>query len=151
MKILSLRTACIIFLSLVFRVGYGQNEPEIFQVDGIAIAGFDPVAFFVEEMPRKADGVISYSWKGAEWWFTSEDNKELFQENPSKYIPQFGGYCAWGMREGYKADTNPKKAWTLFDGKLYLNYDKGTMKGWLPEKEESIRIASDNWSKMTHQ
>ncbi len=127
-----------------------QEQPRIFQIEGVAIEGYDPVAFFTLGEPTKGTEEISYEWAGAEWRFASEKHKTIFTENPDKYAPQFGGYCAWGMREGYKAETQPKKAWTVFNDKLYLNYNKGTSNGWREDKEVNIKIAEENWSQITH-
>jgi hypothetical protein len=143
----------ISFILLTFIASWadGQNEPEICQTNGVAIDGYDPVAFFTLGQPKKAKGEITYDWKSATWRFESNENRDLFIANPEKYAPQYGGYCAWGMREGYKAETRPKNAWTFHDGKLYLNYNKAVTDGWLPEKEKNIEIANNNWAEMTHQ
>lgn len=141
----------ILLLSIGFTlISNAQEQPKVFQIEGIAIAGYDPVAFFTLGEPTKGVKEINYLWEGAEWRFSSEIHKNLFTENPEKYAPKFGGYCAWGMREGYKAETQPKNAWTIYEDNLYLNYNKGTSKGWLEEKDRNIEIAENNWSQMSH-
>lgn len=141
---------CILLQALVLTLTTGQ-ETEIFSVNHLAIRGYDPVAFFTMNDALEGKSDFSFEWKGATWQFTSKENQELFMANPETYAPQFGGYCAWGMREGYKAETKPKNAWTVYNNKLYLNYNKDTTKGWLEAKDQNIETAESNWSKMTHQ
>lgn len=134
---------------IIFTLGliYWQTPTtEIYQVDGLAIAGYDAVSYHNEGSAIKGSDEFVYSWKSATWQFASAQNLALFKENPSKYAPQFGGYCAWGMREGYKAETDPVNAWTVTDGLLYLNYNKAVQEGWLSEMQKSIDIADKNWS-----
>jgi hypothetical protein len=80
----------------------------------------------------------------------SSSNRELFKTNPEKYIPQFGGYCAFGMSRGYKAETQPE-AWTMVDGKLYLNYNKKVREEWNKNQVDFISKASSNWVKVKDQ
>lgn len=137
----------ILFSLFVF---WQDVSPEIYQEGGIAIKGYDVVAYYSLGEARLGTDEFAAQWQGAYWYFSSEKNRELFKKDPDAYLPQFGGYCAWGMREGYKAESDPQKAWTIFEGKLYLNYNESVMRGWLPEKEESIRIATRNWRTFQH-
>jgi YHS domain-containing protein len=105
--------------------------------EGIAIQGYDTVAFFTDSKPVKGDPAIVHEWAGAKWYFASEDHKKLFAEDPKKYAPQFGGHCAWGVSKGglYKTECD---AWKVVDGKLYLNYNLDAQKEW--EKEQAMHI-----------
>lgn len=132
-------------LSLLCR---SQSYPEpIYSSDGAAIGGYDAVSYFTKNEAVKGSKDFTYSWNGASWRFASESNRDLFKANPEKYAPQYGGYCAWGMSNGYKAKVDPLNAWTISNGKLYLNYSKSIKSKWLPEKDELIKKADTNWKK----
>jgi hypothetical protein len=81
---------------------------------------------------------------GASWRFASAQNLATFSANPEKFSPQYGGYCAWAVSQGYTASSDPE-AWTIVDGKLYLNYSVAVMKDWLADRDRFIREANANW------
>lgn len=110
----------------------------------VAISGYDPVAYFTENAAREGKKEIVYEHNGAIYQFVTEANRKLFIENPDKYLPQFGGWCAFGMSEGYKAPVDPK-AFTVSDGRLYLNYNLNVREEWLKDKEARIKKAEANW------
>lgn len=122
---------------------YGQSS-QIFKTDEGAIRGYDPVAYFKEHKPVKGVKEHMVQWGGANWYFSSAENKELFQTNPEQYAPQYGGYCAYGTAEGHKAPTQPG-AWTIVDNKLYLNYNEKVQTEWKKDQAEFIRKADANW------
>lgn len=137
----------LLFISFSFFCK-SQDYPEaIYISNGIAIGGYDPVGYFNESRAVKGSKEFSYKWKDATWYFVSNDNLNAFKANPEKYAPQYGGYCAWGMSNGYKAKVDPLNAWTINNGKLYLNYSKSIKGKWLPEKDELIKKADANWKK----
>ena len=68
----------------------------------------------------------------------------LYKASPEKYAPQYGGYCAYGLADGHKAPTDPT-AWTISDGKLYLNYNKDVQTSWLKDKNNYIIVANKKW------
>lgn len=111
-----------------------------------AIDGYDPVAYFTEGKPVEGSASIGLEWGGGTWRFSSEANRHAFESDPEKYAPQYGGYCAYGMSEGYLAQTDPA-AWTIVDGKLYLNFDAGVMERWRETKERRIPRADANWTR----
>ncbi|MES2681929.1 MAG: YHS domain-containing (seleno)protein [Pseudomonadota bacterium] len=96
---------------------------------GIAINGYDTVAYFTEKKPVKGSDAYVYSWNGASWKFTSQQHLDLFKAAPEKYAPQYGGYCAYGVSKGYLVSIEPEQ-FTVIDGKLYLNYDASVQKKW---------------------
>jgi YHS domain-containing protein len=114
------------------------------QSKGVAIKGYDPVAYFTQSKPVKGSAGINFSWGGATWWFASREDRDAFQADPSKYAPQFGGYCAWAVGHNYTADTDPA-AWKIVDGKLYLNYSRDIQKKWEVEQPKLIEEATRNW------
>lgn len=115
----------------------------------VAIQGYDPVAYF--ENNKAILGIKDFSTElnGAIYYFSNEGNKKLFIKNPTQYIPQFGGYCAYGMSEGHKAPITPE-AFTIVDNKLYLNYNLKVKEMWLKDQKGHIAKANENWSKLTN-
>ena len=114
---------------------------------GVALKGYDPVAYFTLGKPVKGERKFQHKWMGATWWFSSAANRDLFVANPEKYSPQYGGYCAYGVSEGHKASVDPK-AWTIVDGKLYLNYDSGVQETWRKDTPGHISKADKNWPRI---
>ena len=96
---------------------------------GAAIEGYDPVAYFEQGRPVEGDGDYSHEWMGATWYFASAANRDLFAADPEKYAPQYGGYCAWAVANGYTAEIDPQ-AWAVVDDKLYLNYSPDVQTQW---------------------
>ncbi|MGB7413736.1 MAG: YHS domain-containing (seleno)protein, partial [Thermosynechococcaceae cyanobacterium] len=96
-----------------------SGKPMTFAENGIAIRGYDPVAYFTESQPVQGKSEFAYDWKGATWHFASAEHRDLFSGEPAKYAPQYGGYCAWAVKEGTTAPIDPQ-AWKIVDGKLYL-------------------------------
>ena len=121
-------------------------KPEIFTglVEGVAVGGFDPVAYFVQGMPVAGDETITLEHGGATWRFSSEENRALFAADPGKYAPKYGGYCSYAAASGYTAKGDPE-AWNIVDGRLYLNYSKGVRKRWERDIPGNITKADANW------
>ena len=88
-----------------------------------AVSGYDTVAYFRESKPVKGSAEFSTTYKGVNWNFKNQANLKTFQENPEKYMPQYGGYCAWAVSQGKTASADPSQ-WTIENGKLYLNYNR---------------------------
>lgn len=132
-------------LLLFSLLGGCSNPAEVYtDKDGVAINGYDPVAYFRQGKPVSGTINFSFEWNGAKWYFSSDENRKAFLEHPEKYAPQYGGYCAFGMSRGYKAPTEAT-AWTIHNEKLYLNYNVKVQAEWLPEKEQRIIQADSNW------
>lgn len=109
-----------------------------------AIRGYDTVAYFTENKPVEGSDDFSVEYMGATWLFSSQENKELFENEPEKYAPQFGGYCAYAVSQNATASIKPE-LFTIHDGKLYLNYNKSINEKWLNNKENFIVDANKNW------
>lgn len=120
------------------------NEPSIYANDGIAIDGTDAVAYFTEGKPVAGSPEFSHDWMGATWHFSTAENRDAFTANPDAYAPQYGGYCAYAVSEGYTASTVPK-AWKIVDGKLYLNFSRRIQRRWERNIPERIASADANW------
>ncbi len=121
-------------------------SPKIYtgSVEGVAVGGYDPVAYFTAHKPVQGQGDILYSWRGVTWRFASEANRDLFAKNPEKYAPQYGGYCAYAVAKGGTAGGDPK-AWTIIGGKLYLNLSPAVQKLWEKDIRGYIQAADKNW------
>ncbi len=121
-------------------------QPEIYSnsATGIAINGYDPVAYFTKNMPVEGGEDHSLLWKGATWHFSSTENMAVFKANPDKYAPQYGGYCAFAVSYGSTATTVPE-AWSIVDNKLYLNNSLGVRTRWNTDQQGYIRKADKNW------
>ena len=121
-------------------------SPEIYTNagNGIAINGYDPVAYFTQRKPVKGVATHSHSWKGATWHFSSAKNKALFAASPEKYAPQYGGYCAYAVSFGATAKTEPE-AWSIVGNKLYLNYSLDVRKRWNSDHKGYIAKADKFW------
>ena len=122
------------------------QKAEIFADGDGAIRGYDPVAYFAEGRPVKGKPELTHRWKGATWRFASAANRDRFAQAPEKYAPHYGGYCAFGVAGGYAVKTEPD-AWSVVDGKLYLNYDRGVQRRWSEDIPGYVRKADANWPK----
>ena len=116
----------------------------VFAEDGVAIRGTDPVAYFKESKAVQGSSEFEYEWMGVKWQFSNEENRDLFASNPEEYAPQYGGYCAWAVSQGYTASIDPQ-AWKIVDGKLYLNYSQDVQKRWSKDIPGNIAKADANW------
>ena len=117
---------------------------KIYTDDGLAIEGYDAVAYFTDGRPVEGSREFETAYEGATWRFASAANRDAFAANPEKYAPQYGGYCAYAVSEGYTASIDPD-AWTIDNGKLYLNYSKGIQRRWEKNRAERIVQGDKNW------
>ena len=118
-----------------------------FKPSGIAIRGYDTVAYFTEGKPVKGTDDFTTEWKGATWKFSSEENKDLFVADPDKYAPQYGGYCAYGVAVDNLVKIEPE-LWTIKDGKLYLNYNDDFNNKWKKDIPGYIKTADAKFEKL---
>lgn len=111
---------------------------------GVAINGYDPVAFFTDKKPVNGNFQITAKHRGATYFFASEQHKTMFTKNPDKYAPQCGGYCAFGVSVGalFPVDIN---TWQVRNGKLYLNLNPGILKMFNKDLDGNIAKAAKNW------
>jgi YHS domain-containing protein len=112
--------------------------------DNVAIRGYDPVAYFTDGRPRQGKSEFAVQHDGATWWFASAEHQAMFAADPDKYMPAFGGFCAFGTSRGYLVKIEPE-AWSIVDGRLYLNYDLGVRDTWMKDQKGNIDKASANW------
>ncbi len=119
-------------------------SPDVFASGGVAIHGYDPVAYFTNGAPVPGDPSLSIMWRGAAWRFSSLDTMMAFEMNPTAYAPEYGGYCAYAMAQGAIATTVPE-AWTIHQGRLYLNYSVNVRTIWTEDIPGNIVRANGFW------
>jgi hypothetical protein len=147
---MKVRTIIFIVLPLFFSLGCtktGPIAPVNVTAEGVAIKGYDPVAYFTDKRPVRGLPEFEYVWHGATWRFFSAAHREMFRRHPDSYAPRYGGYCAYAVSQGKIADIDPD-SWTVFDDRLYLNLDPGVKKLWEKDMRGYIRKADENWPKI---
>jgi YHS domain-containing protein len=116
---------------------------------GIAVHGYDTVAYFTEQRPVQGSAEFSLAHGGATYRFASAKNMAAFKANPGKYAPVFGGFCAFGVSVGKKFDGDPRY-WKIVDGKLYVLLNQKIYKTWLKDVSGNLKKAGKNWTKIKH-
>ncbi len=117
---------------------------------GVAILGYDPVAYFSDGKPVRGDAAHVFEWMGAKWQFASQSHLDLFKADPEKYAPQYGGYCAYGVSQDNLVGIEPDK-FKILGGKLYLNYDAEVQATWLKDPAGYIRQADAKFKALLKQ
>jgi YHS domain-containing protein len=124
--------------------GSAALVPAVNATDDIGLKGYDPVAYFTRGEPTPGVDQYTYRWKGVSYRFASADDLQLFKANPEKYLPQYGGYCAYAMSLNRIADISPSE-WTIVDGKLYLNNGFFAQSLWSLNRSGNIASGDRNW------
>jgi YHS domain-containing protein len=125
-----------------------SSEPPVAPVntaDGVGLKGYDPVAYFTDGQPTKGTSHYTFQWNGVTYRFASAENLKRFKTDPEKYLPQYGGYCAYAMSINRIADISPTE-WKIFGGKLYLNNNFISQTLWSLDKSGRISAADKNWT-----
>jgi len=121
--------------------------------DNVAIDGYDPVAYFKLNKAVKGKKDLAVSYQGVIYYFYSPENKEEFKKNPSRYEPEYGGWCAYAMgAKGEKVSIDPE-TFKIADGRLYLFYNRffnNTLKSWNKEESKLKPAADASWNKFYH-
>ncbi len=121
--------------------------------DGIALQGYDPVAYFNQQKAVKGSKDLTVYNQGLIYYFSSVENKEAFKKNATKYEPEYGGWCAYAMgASGEKVNVDPG-TFKIVNGKLYLFYNKyfnNTLKDWNKDENNLKAKADINWRKLFH-
>jgi len=117
--------------------------------NGLAVRGYDLVSIVDQKKATKGNQAINVQFEDASYWFKSEENKQLFSDNPKKYLPEYGGFCAIAMSEGALVDANPK-SFLLQDGKLFMFFSKylgliDTKRQWVKNPIEFQKLADIEW------
>jgi len=118
---------------------------------GVAIKGYDTVAYFTEGRATKGKREFSYNWNDANWYFSTAKNRDIFAADPEHYAPKYGGYCAASLASSGKvAGVNPE-AFKIIDGKLYLNWNQKFSNKFAEKADDNIEKADDNWAKLNQE
>lgn len=150
-----MKKLAVLVLVLISGISFAQNDAKrISQYNlenKVAILGYDPVGYFTQSKAIKGKKEISTTYQGVTYQFSSNGNKETFLKNPSKYEPQYGGWCAYAMGSaGEKVEINPE-TFKILDGQLYLFYNayfNNTLKSWNKD-ESNLKVKADNnWKKI---
>lgn len=134
------------FVLLILSVTASFAESELnLTTTGLALRGMDPVSYFAADTPATGNFMITAVHQGATYRFATEENKVAFTSAPEKYLPQYGGFCAMGVKMGKKLDGDPA-VYTVVNGKLYLNVAPVVGDKWRPEAAANIKAADDIWA-----
>jgi len=138
----------VLFIICIFSTSLFAET--IFKPSGVAIEGFDTVSYHTLQQAVRGDAKFAYQWKGADWHFASQANRDLFVNNPEKYAPEYGGYCAYAAAKGALAPVDPT-VWTVHNDKLYLNFSRSVGANWNQHRKSYIKRADRNWPKLSQQ
>ena len=117
---------------------------EFFERNGVAIDGYDPVAYFTAGKPTRGQADYSSEYKGSVFHFANAQNRDMFVKSPEKFAPQYRGFCAYGVSQGAKVKIEGDR-WAVVDGKLYLNYDEDVQASWNQDVPGYIKLADKTW------
>jgi len=141
-KALGLSSIALILMMVAGRVSAADT---LNALDGIAMDGFDVVAYFKQGTAKKGSDQYSVQYKGKAWHFSSPGNAHDFKASPEIYEPQFNGWCAFAVSEGHSADVDFINGWSLLDGKLYLNWNALTRDQFLRQQSTRKQLAAQRW------
>jgi len=132
--------SALLFASLSFAADETQQD-----ANGVILSGHDAVSYFTMDKAVKGYAGISAVHDGAIYHFSSEANRDAFKANPSKYAPQYGGFCAYGAAIGAKFPVDPT-VFAVIDDKLYVNNSANVSKLWTAKQSKAIALADKKWS-----
>ena len=125
-----------------------MSSPEVnIDATGLVIRGYDPVAYFTEGRPVPGRADLEVEYQGGKYLFASPVNRDAFKANPEKYLPQYGGYCAFGVAIGKKFDIDPA-SWRIVDGKLYFNLNPMILEKWSADIQGYLPKSEGYWPKI---
>src|SRR5215468_4581365 len=135
-----------LLLALIAAIPAFAQTKTLANVDrnGLALLGYDPVAFFTQSRPVKGLAQFESTYNGARYLFVSAEDKALFDANPATYEPQFGGFCAYGASQGHTAPIKIE-AWQIVNSRLLMQYDLGVKKDFNKDQQGNLQKADGNW------
>ncbi|WP_454781831.1 YHS domain-containing (seleno)protein [Legionella sp. WA2022007384] len=145
MNVSPLRFVSFFFLLFLFPLASGAVTDS--KISLVGAQGYDLVSYQQKSGPIRGSGNHVVFYQGIAYIFASTENKKTFTANPEKYLPAYGGYCAFGVASGHKVISDPL-AWKLVDGKLYLNLNKQIQDIWVKNIPANIKKADEQWSKI---
>lgn len=144
LKLLRLTLTSAVFAgTMAFATFAGQFDVNQ-TTTGLGIRGYDPVAYFTVGAPTKGDFSITSTHDGTTYRFSSEENRKMFEADPAKYLPQYGGFCAFGLANGVKVDGDPE-LWTVADGRLFLNLAPPVQERFSQDVSGYVKTANEKW------
>jgi len=156
MTLTKLAMATVVSAALLGSVATAWAADEVNVVPGYSIAGaplalhgYDPVAYFTEGHPVRGSDKLVHIHEGAAYRFSTQAHLDAFKQDPVRYAPQYGGFCAFGVSVGKKFDGDPR-LWKIEGGKLYLNLNEDIYATFLEDLDGNIRKAEGNWAKIEH-
>ena len=144
MKHIFLKGALALTLLCAGTVPGFADEPVNVNASGVAIEGYDPVAYFTDSKAVKGDAKFQSSYQGAIYDFASAEHKAIFDKDPVKYAPQFGGFCAYGVAQGHTSPVDPN-AFQIVDGRLLMQYNVAVRDKFNQDKDGNLKKATVNW------
>lgn len=147
MRTLTAAEGILAFLSLALFLVTGTNGMAAGPSPGLAIKGYDTVAYFKLGKAMTGSSSFTHEWHGLVWQFSSKEHRDLFAASPEKYAPQYDGWCAWAMTESRLAVTDPE-VWKIVNGKLYLNCSREAYEKWARDIPGHIKKADEIWPKL---
>ena len=114
---------------------------------GVAIQGYDTVAYFTDGRAMRGKPEYEHTWNGARWLFASAEHRDLFARDPDRYAPRFGGYCTGGLSLGMKVAADPEN-WYIIDGQLHLHHSKESRDIALSDPQTVLGKAEETWAKL---
>lgn len=116
--------------------------------NGVIINGYDPVAFFTDNKPVKGNASYSYNYEDATYYFASQEHLDLFKNNPEKYKPQFGAWCAYAVSLGRTAPIDVK-TFSIVNGRLVIQHNQKAVRGWNEDVQGNLKLADRYWPRVT--
>lgn len=132
-------------ISVSLALGAAQAEEKLNAIDGVAMDGFDVIAYFDESKPAKGASEFTYEHRGATWLFASAENRDKFAADPAKYEPKYNGWCANAVSKGYAADVDFVNGWAVIDNELHLFWAESTKHNFFSDITAKRVRAEDNW------
>lgn len=145
LAVLALTIGVVLGAPLVVFAAQVDASPPVFTENGVAIRGTDPVAYFTQGRPVEGRVAFQADYHGATWHFASAENRDAFVADPQKYAPAYGGFCAYALSLGPNKVATDPRAWSIVDGRLYLNKTPVVKTIWETEIPENIEKADENW------
>ena len=141
--------AVVLGVAAVAGAAGAPNDAEISKVvnthSGVAIHGYDPVAYFEDGEAARGLPDLQEEHAGATYLFRSDEHRDMFRTDPDRYLPQFGGFSVYGVTLGRAYDVNPE-TFDVVDGKLYLSRNERVRELWHANRDGYIDRAESVWS-----
>ncbi len=141
-----LRLCVVTSMLMLLPLSLSADEP-VFATDGVALSGYDVVAYFTQGKAVRGDPVVSHRWQGVDWFFSSAEHRTLFMADPDRYVPRYGGFCGLGAAHGGLVPSSPT-AWSIHKGELVLNMNQDVVETWRYNPDTHIERADNNWPGM---